>query len=392
MKITMFEIRKNFIKPSILVVLLIFTFINVLKIYDVYKKNYFFTSQSMSDAYWRLYDDEMKGEITSDKISRLMTIYNPLYESCVVTRTFSTEYDPNTYTGYVFGDYRMLDYGFVRPIEYAYLYKADAKLIADRAAENAAYFKSANNGYQYSKNLKIAALFDGRQIENFFQTDMYDNLFRYDFSSMLIILMSILGLVPVFVSERETEMDAILRSSKFGRGKTINGKILASCLYVLILSTWFYAVDFIAFSYFYRLTGLTNHLYAIKEFMLTPINISMGQFILLSAAIKALGLLAIGSVVLFISSFFKNAILPYILSLGSVFSLIFFKGTMIGALRLVNPIGLITNRELFKSVEYVNLFGIPTLQFIISVLGVAAVTSIVILGTKIIMNKNVLFL
>jgi len=118
MKILIYEIRKNFIKPYLFVILCLLTVINTVTIYDYYKENHVFSTEqtNRSIAFWNLYEGKFKGRITNEKINALMEIYTPLYQLCAVERTFSTEYDPETYTGYTFGDYRMLDLGFVRPM------------------------------------------------------------------------------------------------------------------------------------------------------------------------------------------------------------------------------------------------------------------------------------
>ena len=388
MKILIYEIRKNFIKPYLFVILCLLTVINTVTIYDYYKENHVFSTEktNRSIAFWNLYEGKFKGRITNEKINALMEIYTPLYQLCAVERTFSTEYDPETYTGYTFGDYRMLDLGFVRPMEYSYMYRSQALEIADKAKENLEFFRTAGNVYQYRSNLKIASLFGGRQITDFYHTEMYENLFRYDFSSFLILLMSILALVPVFVAEKETEMDLILSTSKKGGKETVNAKILSSFLYVIVISVWFYMVDFLAFSYFYGLTGLNNQLYALKDFMLTPLNVKMWGFILLSAAVKIIGLLAVSSIILFLSSIFRRALLPYILSLGTVFLLMLVNEFT--KVKFINPIELIANREMFKNTDFINILGFPVHEFIVVILSVMLFAVAFVLATKMIIKKN----
>lgn len=388
MKILIYEIRKNFLKRYLFVILCLLTVINAVAIYDYYKENHVFSTEqtNRSKAFWNLYEGKFKGEITNEKINALMEIYTPLYQICAVERTFSTEYDPDTYTGYTFGDYRLLDLGFMRPMEYSYMYRGYALEIAGKAKENLEFFRSAGNTYQYRSNLKIASLFGGRQITDFYHTEMYENLFRYDFSSFLILLMSILALVPVFVAEKETEMDLILSTSKKGGKETVNAKILSSFLYVILISAWFYIIDFLAFSYFYGLTGLNNQLYALKDFMLTPLNVRMWEFIILSAAVKIIGLLAVSSIILFLSSIFRRALLPYILSLATVFLLML--ANELAKVKFINPIELIANRELFKNTGFINIHGFPVHEFIGVILSVMLLAGFFVLAAKMTSKKN----
>lgn len=389
MKIMICEIRKNFLKRYLLTVLCLFTLVNIVTIYDYYKENHVFSTgknDPWSEAFWGLYEEKFKGKITHDKIDTLMEIYRPLYQTSVVERTISTEYDPNTYTGYVFGDYRMLDLGFIRPMEYSYTYRKYSMDITDRAKDNLEFFQSVDNDYQYRSNLKITSLFDGRQITDFYHMEMYQNLFQYDFSSLLILLMGILALVPVFVTEKETEMDLILSTSKFGGKETVNAKILSSFLYLVVISIWFYIIDFLAFSYFYGFTGLTNDLYALRDFMLTPLNIKMWQFILLSAAVKTIGLLAVSTLILFFSAIFRKALLPYILSLATIFLLMLVNEFT--AVKFINPIELIVNRELFRNTAFINVLGFPVQEFIGVIVSVLFLAGFFILTTKIVTQRT----
>ncbi|MBU5426897.1 hypothetical protein KQI41_10790 [Tissierella pigra] len=388
MKILIFEIRKNFLKRYLFVTLCLLTLINIFMIYDYYKENHVFSTEqtNRSEAFWNLYKGKFKGKITNEKINALMEIYTPLYQICAVERSYSMEYDPETYTGYTFGDYRMLDLGFVRPMEYSYMYRNHALEIADKAMENLEFFRSVDNNYQYRSNLKIASLFGDRQVTDFYHTEMYENLFRYDFSSFLILLMSILALVPVFVAEKETEMNLILSTSKKGGKETINAKILSSFLYVIIISAWFYIFDFLAFSYFYGLTGLNNQLYALKDFMLTPLNVRMWEFIILSAVVKIIGLMAVSSMILFLSSIFRRALLPYILSLATVFLLMLFNE--FAKMKFINPIELIANRELFKNTGFIKILDFPVHKFIGVILSVIFLAGAFVLATKMTSKKN----
>lgn len=395
MKILVYEIRKNFAKRYLLVVLCLLTVVNVFSIYDYYKGNHVFSKEkndAWSEAFWDLYEEKFKGEITMEKINALMEIYTPLYQQCAVERIFSTEHDPDTYTGYVFGDYTMLDHGFVQPMEYSYMYRSHAAKIVDTAKSNLDFFQSLGNTYQYGSNLMIASLFAGRRVTYFYHTEMYDNLFQYNFSSFLVLMMSILALVPVFVAEKETEMDLILSVSKKGGKATVNVKILSSFLYVIGIGVWFYLVDFLAFSYFYGLTGLNNQLYALKDFMLTPLNLRMWQFILLSDGVKIIGLLVVSSIILFFSSVFRKALMPYMLSLASVFLFMLIKDSECGGKdsfwKFINPVEIIENKELFQNTAFLNVLGYPVHRFLVVILSIMLLMGVFVWATKRMSGKN----
>ncbi len=388
MKIIGYEIRKNYLKRYLIVIIFAFTLVNVISIYGYYETSHVFSTEkddSWSKAFWDLYEENYKGEITIEKINRLMEIYSPLYQACVVERTFNTEYDPDTFTGYEFGDYRMLDLGFVRPMEYAYTYREKALEIANNAKQNMIFFSSIDNVYQYRSSLKIASLYEGRQINNFYNTEMYDNLFSYDFSSFLILLTVIVAIVPVFVAEKETEMNLILSISKKGGKKTVRAKIASACFFVTGICIWFTITDFFAFAAFFGLTGLTNNLYALRDFMLTPLDITMWEYIIVSAGVKILGMQAVSAVILFISSLFKKALLPYVISLGALFSMML--ADELATTKHFNPFDLIVNRELFRHTNLIRIMDFPVHEYVGVILSVALFFGVFIL-TTIRVNKN----
>jgi hypothetical protein len=393
MKLIGYEIKKNFFRRSIFIVLLLATLVNIGKIYAVYQQNSLFGSEDgneMNKAFWQLYNNQFKGIITNEKIEELLELYKPLYEVCVVTKTFSTAYNPNTFTGYVFGDFRMLELGFVQPMEYTYMYETYAQDIAIKAEENMKFFYLKGNNYEYKRNLKINNMFKGRNLNEFYHTEIFNQFYHYDFSSFLIILICLLGLVPMFVLEKETEMNFILLSSPYGRNKTVEAKIMASIIYTLLISIWFFIVDFLSFSYFFGLTGISQYVYAIEDFMLTPITLKMWQFILLSFSLKFMGFLSITYILLILSSLFKNVLLPYVIGLSYVFLLI-FSNEFINErklLQFLNPITLITNRKLFKIVEFINLLGTPIHKyFVVIICGLVLNISLILL-IKMINNKD----
>jgi len=374
-----FEYRKNFVKPSILIALLVFSLISAFKIYDVYSENSMFArGRSAEEAmqikrlYWDFYKD-FAGEITPDKIDGLLELYRPI-EAKTADLTASTRTDdPNTYTGNVYTDYHFFRRCFVLPMEHDYMYQSYASKVASAAQENMSFYQSVGNTYEYRKNAAIAENFRGRQIPDFAFTEMYQYYLHYDFSSFLALLLCVYGLVGVFVSEKESEMDTLLLTTKYGGRKTIAAKLISSALFVISICTWFWLFDFLAFStVFGSFEGASAPLYAVESFADAPLNLTLGQYALLSGALKTFGMLALGVSILLLSSLFKNALLPFALSLAGAFGLITWQGNFMGSgflwAKVTNPFVLMVNRELFRKTEFVNLFGFPVPSYMAAML------------------------
>jgi len=392
-----FEYRKHFVKPSILIALFVLSLISIVKIYGVYSENSLFArgmsakeSAQMKQLYWDFYKD-FGGEITSAKIDRLMEIYRPL-EAQTADHTASTAKDnPDTYTGNVYHDYNLFRRCFVEPMEHDYMYRSYAGQVASAARENMSFYQSVGNIYDYRKNAAIAESFTGRQIPYFDFTEMYQYYLHYDFSSFLAFLLCLYGLVGVFVSEKESEMDTLLMTTKHGGNKTIAAKLLSSALFVTGVCTWFWLLDFLTFSaIFGSFVGASAPLYAVKNFADTPLDLTLGQYALLSGIVKTAGMLVLGLGILLLSSLFRNALLPFTLSLAGAFGLIAWQGIYMGSehigVKIQNPFILMVNRELFRKTEFVNLFQFPVpgylMAFIAAALWGAAFIMILFLTNK----------
>jgi hypothetical protein len=371
-----YEWKKHFLKKSVLIALIVFSLINTVKIFSVYQEASPLAGEPVwEEAYWRIYD-EFSGDMTAEKIQNLLAIFRPL-EQKIADRTASDAMDiPGTYTGNVYSDYHLLNWYYIQPMEYAYTYRGAAARIADAAHENIAFYQEYGNTYETRKNAAIARIFEGRYIPGFYYTETYQHLVQYDFSVLLVLLLCIFGIAAVFSAEKETEMELILLTSRHGGYKTAFAKMIASVLFASAVCVWFWALDFVAFSMaFSSFEGAAAPLYTLLDFTGASINVSLGIYALLSGLCKTMGIFALCMCFLLIASLFKNALLPFIVSIVVCVGFIFGEESLLGSshvlLKTLNPFILIMNRELFRKTEFVNIAGYPVPGYVIS-LAVAA--------------------
>ncbi len=398
-KLIFFEYRKHFLKTSIIISVLLFSILNIIKIYGVYdsgivRYSSLLVEPEWKSLYWEMYED-FGGKITDEKIKKLMAIYQPLVEQTSDRTASTAENNKNTYTGNIYKDTLFFGSCFVRPMEYAYMYRNYANTVTAAAGENMALFTSLGNTYEYRKNSAIVDIFNGREIKDFTCSDMYQYYLYYDFSVVFVLLICLYSLMSVFISEKETEMDTFLLTSKCGGAKTVLAKILASIIFVCSVCLWFCLVDFIAFSSVFGLGSLkaaSSPLYVLENFSNASVNISLGQYTLLSALIKIMGILLLSLFFLLVSCFFKNALLPFLINLTVVFGLIYLHEAFISSghilLKIINPFTLIVNRGVFRQTEFLNVFNFPVISYV-AVLLCAAVWGIVLIsGIMIFVKKS----
>ena len=140
-----YEFYKLFCKRSILVVLILFSVINLFKINNEFHSYSYLAdgndSRSWNSVYWQLYE-KYRGEITTDKINNLLDLYQPLADATADMTASTDTDDPNTMTGNIYSDENILEKYYVQPMEYFYNYRSYASEVAKKAKENAAFYRS----------------------------------------------------------------------------------------------------------------------------------------------------------------------------------------------------------------------------------------------------------
>ena len=375
-----FECRKAFLNPAMLIFFVALLLFNGWKINDSYDRKV---------AEWTDYEAQYtetygkySGTITAEKISDLMTIYAPLEEK-KNRHDLSYDYDPNAYTYSEGMDEKFYRTLFYTELKYDYLYQNEAYRIAENAMQMAAFYEGIGNDFEAAKNQQIAAEFSGRVIPAFSDTRGYEVLLNYDYSAMLVLLFSIFALCGVFVTERETDMYMLLRTTKNGTGSTVAAKLTAATLFVIVVCAVFFGQDFLSI-YFAspRNTALKSTIYALRAFESTGLSMTIGQYFLWSAMAKTVGILACCTMILLVSSLFKQTLGAFFTSLalllGSVALQEFCRGKL--SLRWFNPMELVIGRELVYRDAFVDVFGLPVRLNIFMLTGVLLTVVIMICG------------
>ena len=395
-KLILFEWRKHFLKIPVMAAVLLFSILNVAKIYSVYEGNSLLsknvTGPLWKELYWDMYKD-FGGTITDEKIRKLMAIYRPL-EQRTADLTASTTYrNADTYLANVYEDFHFFRWCYVNPMKYAYDYEAYAHGVASAARDNIAFYESVGNAYESRKNAAIAELFEGRAITSFSYTEMYQHYVQYDFSAFLALLICLYGFMSVFLTEKETEMDTLLLTAEAGGAATVRAKLMASALFACLICFWFWLVDFAAFSaIFGSWEAASSPLYALESFVHASINVSLGQYAALSAVVKTAGIVVLGLAFLLISCFFRNALIPFIIGLFATFGCVYMAEASMGSgrvwLKAINPFVLVVNRELFRKAEFVSLLGYPLPSYMAALLFAAVWGAVFLGGIAIFVRKN----
>ncbi len=390
-----YEFYKLFCRRSILFVLLLFSVMNLFKI-----KNEFYSysyladgndSHSWNSVYWQLYEN-YSGEITDEKISHLLSVYQPLVDATADMTANTATGNPNTMTENVYSDRNLLDKYYVQPMEYFYHYQAYASEVAKKAKENALLYKEQGQAYEVRKNSVIYHLYSGRGISAFAYQEMYNYYLNYDFSGILVLLLCLYGIVSTFVCEKETQMEMLLLTSFNGGKKTAFAKIAAVTLFVTSASIWFSALDYIGFALSFGTTeGYNLPLYAIENFSTAAVNCNLLQYGVLSAVTRAIGIWTMSMAFLLVSMFWRNTLVPFVVSFGAALCLMILGASQSLTsniwLKVINPYSLLANRILFGKTEFIGFAGYPIHSFLAAIIfailtGLAVITAMMILSKR----------
>lgn len=357
MKMVYYEMRKSWLKVSTVIFLIIFLGLNYFRLND-FCRSYFKTYGDFQEPYYRLYET-VCGEITEEKLNPFKIRLGEL-EAEIMTQTYSTEYDPEKYiyTGYAHGDFSLYSLMISPEISYAATYTNTSNKIAAKAAESYSFYNEIGNNYESRKNAMIYNLYSNRRISEYRATNWANAYFSYDFSSLLCIILLILGLSSSFTRERESGMEQLI--SAYGKTKsTVISKVISSIVFCLILTIAFTVSDLIAVDRFLVIKNINMPLYSAELFELTPFNITFAEAVLVCAGLRLLGLFAISLLVMAISKITPNSIAATVSSFAAVLILIFFS---LISNNFINPIGLLTPKNYLEKFSVVNLFARPVLD------------------------------
>lgn len=361
MKIILYEIKKSWFKLPILFLLIVLSLINVYKLTSFYKNmGHFGESSGVRKAYYTFYKI-YSGEITNEKINDAIENYNKLAVLASDENNIN-KYSQDTASGYIYGDYITYEAYVIPELEYAVTYPNKANEICSNAYENITFYTEHNNYEDAEKNEYIYKLYKDRKVKNYNLTEWVKIYFEYDFSSLLVIIMIIIGLAPSFSTENESGM--IIQIKSYGKlGKAVNAKTISAIIYILLLNVFFVFCDLLTINCLCGIDGLFNPIYSSEFFGNSPFNFSIFTAIFICALGKYAALLMIGEIVFLISAISKNSIISLCICFIAITLL------MISANKnsiIVNPVNMLLVYKLLEKFDCTIIFGKPILSLYIA--------------------------
>lgn len=376
-----YEFKKVFCKKIIPVILGVFIILDILKIGLIYKES--IDNETMCNAKQEI-TEQIKGEITNEKLSFVIEKKREL-EELIQSGNFSTEYSEDTYSGYQYGDWNIF-VEIYNSLDYTYHYPNLLQNVTDKATENLALYPY--DSYEAKLSQKILDTYPNRVISFYYDTDGYEQYFKYDFSSLLVILLLLLILSPIFAEETELKMNLLILSSPKGKSSVTKAKLSVAVLISIGVSLMFSMLDFVLFFFIFRLEGANNPLYSLESFAYTQFGGTIWQYTTISILIKLLANIFFAILFLFFSSLFSSQLPAFICSGGTVFLLIVcYDFSPIQCMKQLNPIMLFTNRLLMDSFVQTDIFGNPV-DTIIILAGMVSIITFVLFAAIVKIHKK----
>lgn len=353
MSLTLWEFKKILKRRGIIIIIILLSIVNIYNITANFQ-------DQRSDAYWSIYK-ELRGSFTEDKINFVMEHYNE-YQEIIASGIYETE-TPNSryYTGFVYGDF--YEFSFHREeMERIFTYNDTIQAVKNAATENIELYNSKGNQYEKIRNEEISKIYGTRNLLNYFDTEGISSYLSYDFSSLLIIMVLLFAISLSFTGEKELDMDVIIQTCKNGAHKTVFAKKHASLIFAVIVSLYFYILDYICFMLVAHLDGLSAPIYQLKQYAFCPLSMNVWQFCLFSLLIKISGCCIFTMLFIFVSSVSSEIILSFSVNAGISFFLIGFADS---SWSVLNPISFLSNIKYFNSLVTLNFFGYPIRNYIL---------------------------
>lgn len=381
MKLVASELKKLSKNRIIFIIIAAFILLDVFNIYRNYN-----ISNGVPDgvaAAQRVLQNQLDGEIAEEKTTLINTKIDELTE--LVNGEFNAQKEPDKrfLSGYAFWDLQLWE-SYQNYIERASEYADNLEGKIETASDNIAYYKDRNPFYSAENELYFHT-YSNRIINEIYDTDTLPDYFSYCFSSVLMVIVLLIGVVPVFCNECECDMHTVLLTSRFGRRRTIKAKIFSSVIFTIAVSLLFATADFFAFWSFDGIDGLSAPLYAVQGYENTSLSLSVFQFCILLFIIKTVGILVVSLIFLLFSRLFKKPVVPFVCGLVTFFLLmmskVFFTNQIGRIINLFNPITLLTSNDLFMDFNVLNVLGQPIFMWqfalFVGMLIVAALFSVI---------------
>ena len=237
--------------------------------------------------------------------------------------------------------------------------------LTQRAADNTAFYTEKGNAYLAALNRKIANTYQDRRVTAYYSTWGLTQYLKYDFSTLMLLILMIPLLAPLFAGEHENGMHALLRLTQHAKQLPFC-KLAAGAIAVCAVTALFLAEDFLMFSVLYHIRGLSQPVYSLPDFADSPLSCSIGAYLLINAAAKLLGFLVLGGFCAAFSAFTKRELTPFCISFAVLLCLVLADTFLENpVLAQCSPVTLLSAGKLFRDFQVIRIADRPISAYLL---------------------------
>lgn len=270
-------------------------------------------------------------------------------------------------------------YDISQQIEYINSYPDFISKMYDRAkAQSASSIFGDENSFSYKNLYKTAEDYSGLKDTklSLVNSDSLTATVKYGLTDFFVIAVVLLICIYLFGYEREKGLYSLIRCTKFGRLKTIIAKVAVLFVLSAFVSVAFILADFTVNTFLYGSTDLSVNVQSISEFRNCTLSVTAGQFLLLFALAKIIGIFVISSLLALVFICFSSSAAMYLTGLGAVgaeymlYSLI-GQNSFINLLKYINIFYILDGGEFFGSYLNLDIFSnaVTSVPIVLAVFG-----------------------
>lgn len=270
-------------------------------------------------------------------------------------------------------------YDISQQIEYINSYPDFISEMYDRAkAQSASSIFGDENSFSYKNLYKTADDYSGLKDTrlSLVNSDSFTATVKYGLTDFFVIAVVLLICIYLFGYELEKGLYSLIRCTKFGRLKTIISKLAVLFVLSAVVSLLFILSDFTVNTFLYGSTDLSVNVQSISEFRNCTLSVTSGQFLLLFALTKIIGIFVISSLLALVFICFSSSAAMYLTGLGAVsaeymlYSLI-GQNSFINLLKYINIFYILDGGEFFGSYLNLNIFSnaVTSVPIVLAVFG-----------------------
>ncbi len=249
------------------------------------------------DSIYREVSEAVEGKISNETAKKIVSERQKYYDFIV--------------QGGQYDEVSECYYSLYDTYKYEYEYASYAADIVKQASDNVSLFNNINNSKKISENRYICKVFSGRKIDNYYDSEDYGWLFKYDFSTLLILVFALVISTYFYHKERTSKTYTLLYLSGKRRNIYVNKLVVMSAV-IFLVGVLLYITDFLVVGSELNLNGGSNPIYAIMKYSNSPLNVSIIGYYIFICLTRIFMCIVFSMLCVFVMSFLSGDIKPIV--------------------------------------------------------------------------------